>query len=160
MAGEGETRKTGKTRETRKTGKTREARKTGKSRETRKTRNPGESRTTAKTMAPGAVARLRGWVCGNGFVLCGDCGRLGLLGLAIVFSGFWAVVISFAQLQEVAEGALEHLVLTGLIALEKGELVGVGQDAEDRGHPMKMLSRRLGIDGLLQEGGFNAPSAQ
>jgi hypothetical protein len=130
-------------------------RKTGKTRKTGNTWKPEE---LGETTEIGPSAAL-GWCAETGLgSFCTETSRRGdIFRLLIVFSCFWTGgiwgivrIISFSQLREVGEGALEHLLLTGLIALEKGELVGAGEYAEGCRHPMGMLSGRLGIDGLFK----------
>ena len=57
------------------------------------------------------------------------------------------------------ETALIHKVEAGLIAMEEGEFGGGGEPGEGGGDAAELVGGVLGVDGVVEEAGFDGPGA-
>lgn len=64
-----------------------------------------------------------------------------------------------AQQEQVVKAALVDGVKTGLVAMDEAELRQIGQSGKGGGDAAQLVSRLLGVDGIIEEAGFHGPDA-
>ena len=136
-------------------------------------REGAEARRIGKTPGPFGGRRGRRRGIGSRIVICqgdwrrrrrGEIFRLGAGGLDGVLSLFeigirfvWRPLL--AQEEEAAEGALIHVVEAGFVAVHETEGGGGGEGREGAGDAADGVGGEVGLDGIVEEAGFDGPAA-
>ena len=60
---------------------------------------------------------------------------------------------------DVLEGALADVVEAGLVAMQEGELGSEGEVGESAGNAADFVAGLAGVDGVVEEAGFDGPEA-